>query len=753
MPADHKAFVKLLFLVLLLESTTYAVDAQDYQHAIDAYELGNDVTARIYFESILDDPDYRQFHPDAVYYLTKIHKQKCDFVPFFSMAVRFLEDYRYDLRAPEIFGFLMQQLIDKKAYAMAVDYLREYDYLPMNDTLLERLGHGLLEQDAGALADYVFALCSQTDTTRILRAFLISDYAQREKIFRTLEGTTRDIYLAENHLLMGDTLAAFLVFRNMAAGGYSDYALYRYAKLALLFYRSDVDKYVRQLRKQAQFTNKAELLEAFNHCATKVDITPQDEEELVFYRLICKQDTISKSPPQDLSLDSVFSYVEDTMALIIEIRKRYANNYLIDSLYCQLLIRDGKYDAAARAISPYLAYCNTQAFVRKTLGIQCFVMQDYRDAAKHIIISNYRTPFVGYMLAECLRMMDYDAGSLYEGVISQTADSALYCKALHGFIQDRYVAEDFQSVCAIAFDDVCGDTSMIRLYIRSLARCGQKELADSLFHLYFGDVDFTIINSYGEYLIKQEEYVRAKVYYDSIVNQVIDELTDELHYNWALVSFLNNEMDTASQRFASYVASFPNGARLHDALFKVATLNYLQQKYDSAAYYYGLASKDENLLLDALSNQLISYKKAGDWPGVIRTGLEILWSVEEKEQADVHFDIGYAFLRIGRVKEAIEYFLSASQIESDPRYYYWLGEAYLGKGDFARAFYSYRKVIDLHPDDEMWVPTAQYKTGIVLELMDETDAARTIYQKIVKEKGISDPVGAEANIRLQQIEP
>ena len=752
MLADHRTFSVLLFLILILNSTTYAMDAQDYKRAIDAYESGSDVTALLYFQTILDDPVYQQFHPSAVYYLTKIHEQRDDFVPFFSMAARFLKDYQYDLRAPEIFASLMQNLIERRAYVVAVDYLKEYNYLPVEDALLETIGHGLLEQDAAVLADYVFSLCPQSDTVKILRAFLLDDYEGREKIFLTLEGPTRAIYLVENYLLMGDTLGAFLVFRDIAADDYSDYALYRYAKLALLFSRGDVEKYAAQLRKRPRFANKSELLEVSAHCKTEVEIIPEDEEELTFYQLICRRDTISKSPPQGFSLDSVFSNAEDTLATLREIRKDYAKNYLVDSLYCLRLIRDGNYDVAVRAISPYLAYCNTEAFARKTLGIQNFATGDYRNAAKHIAISNYRTPSVYYMLAECFRLMGYDAGSLYEYVISQTADSVLYYKALYGFMNDRYAAQDFKSICAIAFDDLQGDTSLVRLYIKSLARCGQRELADSLSREYLGGVDFAIWNLYGEYLIEQEEYARAKAYYDSVAIQFEDMLTEELQYNWALASFLNNQMDSAAQRFASYVTRFPNGARLHDALFKIATLNYLQQEYDSAAYYYGLASKDEDLLLDALRNQLISYKKTGDWPGVIRTGLEILWSGEEKEEADVNFDIGYAYLRIGKVKDAIEYFIGASQIESDPRYYYWLGEAYLSKGDFPRAFYSYRKVIDLRPGDEMWVPTAQYKTGIVLELMDEIDAARAIYEKIVRDKGASDPIGAEANFRLQQIE-
>jgi TolA-binding protein len=157
-------------------------------------------------------------------------------------------------------------------------------------------------------------------------------------------------------------------------------------------------------------------------------------------------------------------------------------------------------------------------------------------------------------------------------------------------------------------------------------------------------------------------------------------------------------------------------------------------------------------MLDAFRNQLICYKKDGDWSGVIATGQTLSALVDKNEEADICFEIGYASLRSGKIKQAIDNLLAASRLKPDPRYYYWLAEAYLAKGDFARAFYGYHKIIQRYADDEMWLPTAQYKTGIVLELIGEIGAARAVYKKIVKDKGIADPIGAEANARLQHIE-
>jgi TolA-binding protein len=731
-----------------------ATEPQDYERGLEAYRKSDYVVAGMYFQSILNDRGLRQFHPDALYHLTKINEHEGNFVAFFATASRFLGEYPYDMRVPEIFSVLIQKLIDKQAYVLAFDYSREYNYLISGDSLFEKLGHGLLQQGDNGLADSVFSLCTQTDTIKIIRAFLNHDYAARERIFKILENHFQNLYLAENYLLLGDTLSAYLAFLEIDQRELDDGALHKYAKIALHFDRAAAGVCAERLGRNKEYTRKALLIGALAGCRVNAKILPEDEEEQVLFLRACDLDTLEKEPPQELilMLDSMLNQTDDTVALMHEVRRQYRNDYYVDSLYCGALMRLGRYEDASRVISPYLKYCNTQAYVRKVLGIQHFAAKDYASAAKHIVISNYHSPFVHYMLAECLRMMGYEAGSLYEEVVSQTADSVLYYNALAGFVQDRYAAEDFQKVCTITPSELQEDTNLIKIYARSLARCGRKEAADSVHNEYFLMPDPVLLNYYGLYLIEKEKFTEAGRYFDSLFTNM-NSISDDLYYNWALTSFLNNDMEMAKQRFIRYLDDHPKGLRLYDVLFKFATMNYLQENYDSAAYYYGLASEDEALRTDALRNQLISYKKDGDWLGVISVGERILASGTDMEKADIFFDIGYALLRAGRTKEAIENLVTAARMKSDPRFYYWVGEAYLTKGDFARAFYSYRKVIDLHAYDEMWVPTAQYKTGIVLELMDETDAARATYQRIVRERGVADPIGAEADIRLKGMEP
>ena len=752
MPAKCRGWADCVIAFLALCLCISATEPADSERAVDAYEQGDYVVARLYFQNLLDESDFRQFHADAAYYLAKIHDREADFISFFSVATRFLEEFPYDMRASEIFLTLLEKLYAKHSYVLALDYLAEYSFLVRDDSLFEQLGHGLLKHGEKALADSVFSLCPQSDTIKIIRAHLKDDYSERSSIFEELETPLREIYLGDNYLLLGDTLSAYFAFQEIDYRDLADGALYRYAKMAVHFDHAVARVCAERLSRNRSYANKAEIIESYLDCRIAENVKPEDEEELELYLQVVSQDTVWKGPPQDVMLDSLLRETGDTVALMRRLSQQYKQNYYIDSSYCQTLVKLGRYSDAARVISPYLEYCNTRDYVRKILGIQQFSAGDYKNAAKNIIISNYRAPVLLFMLAESYRIMGHHVGDLYEQVISQTSDSSLYRRALAGMMRASYTEAQYEKVCTIDLDDIREDTALIRLYARSLARCGRMESADSLYHAYFTDPDPVLLNYYGLYLVENEAFTVAEAYYDSVM-QSLGGFDDELYYNWALTAFLKNEMEIASERFAAYLADHPKGERSRDAFFKIATLNYLEERYDSAAHYYILASEDESLKSDALRNALISHKKAGDWFGVISVGQRILASGGEPASAEILFDIGYAFLRGGRIKEAVENIGTASRLKSDPRFFYWLGEAHLGKGDFARAFHYYQKVIELHADDEMWVPTAQYKTGIVLELMDETDAARSVYRRIVRERGVADPIGAEANIRLQQIEP
>ncbi|UCF71330.1 MAG: tetratricopeptide repeat protein [candidate division WOR-3 bacterium] len=733
-------------------SILWGADGTSYERARDAYARRDYGLARIYFEDLLTDSENRQHFPDALYYLANIHLQKDDLIDFISAASRFLESYSYDLRAAEVFMVLLKKLVENRANRVAMLYIREYEFLLNETAIMETLGRGLIEDGDFGMADYALSFCSPSDTVKIMRASIIEDYHARNEIYKTMEGINRDLYVMENYLLMGDTVESFMTFRNLNGAKLHGQDLYRYAKIAVLFDIESAGQHIERLRKTRGMEQKANLLDILAGRRTLGDFFPRERDEIELFLGAYGIDTVSRNVPDGVMLDSILFDAADTLAQIKELRRSHRGNYLLDSICCQELIKRGDYAEAAKIISTYVGHRNVRPYVLKTIGYAQYAGGDFGSAAKNIILSNSRATYPLYVLAECLRATGRSVPDLYSRVMTQTSDSILYGKALRGYMADRYRAGAHSDICSVAPASFQGDTAMIRIYARSLAHCGKLSEADSIIHVYFMDTDYELLDLYGEYLLSRKYYQNAMVYYDSVVGAAEGNVPDGIYYNWALSSFYVNEVDSALYRFKYYSDRFKEGRYFHHAIFKIATLNFLREDYDTAAYYYGLAGEDEDLRFDAYQNQLISFKKAGDWPMVITTGLKILGAFKEEEEGDVRFEIGYASLRIGKLNEAIENLKTATRLKPDPSYYYWLGEAYLRKGDFTRAFHSYQRIADLYGNDEMWAPTARYKTGNMLELLDEMDAARRVYRNLVKERGVNDPIGAEAEARLKSID-
>ena len=309
----------------------------------------------------------------------------------------------------------------------------------------------------------------------------------------------------------------------------------------------------------------------------------------------------------------------------------------------------------------------------------------------------------------------------------------------------------YDGVLTYGFEIAQNDTQLIELYAYSLARTGKYNDAVSIFKRYFENETYDLKNYYGEYLIENKKHSTARTHYDSIVTRADRRLPERLYYNWALIPFLQGQVDTAMARFQYFRKTAPRSEQFYQALFKIATLYFAQQEFDSAAYYYGLASEDDSLRADALQNQLVCFKKSSRWPDVINVARPLLELVPQEEEHAITFELGYAFLRSGHIRQAVDFLKTALTLNPTPEYYYWLAEAYLGKGDFVRALYHYQKIVDGFTEDEMWTPTAQYKTGIVLEFLDELDEAQAVYEQIIKERGRSDTWGIEAQKRLEAL--
>jgi TolA-binding protein len=738
--------VQVLCLILLLSSA----EVSDFELGVRAYNKEQYSVAKAYFETVLAQDPHTEYRADILYYLVGIHTEARDIPAVLLVGSQFLSDYPHDKRSESILSALVQELTWKQSFGLIAEYIRKYDYLIMDQTMIEKTAGELIARKQFAMAESLLHLCVPNDTVKLMLASATEDLSERQALYASVSGEKGKMYLMDFYLGQGDTLSAFEVFRGVHDDDVDDALLFRYACVSRLFDKESFIRAVGRMERNTQLRNKARLLRALETGQLDVLAPPLDAAESSLLFLYTRRDTVSRRPPEQVSIESVLT--DSCTRTDINRVRRGIHNYFLDSLYADMLLREGRTGDADDVVKRYFAYQNTVRFARRVHALYLYQRGAYDHAACNIILSRTRAPQWVYLLANSFKFLGRKADYLYRDVVSTSTDSALVDRAQRELMRIDFDMGAYDAVCAYGFETAQNDTQLIVLYAYSLARTGKYSDALSVLKQYSEDDSYSLNNYYGEYLIEKKKYSAARTHYDSIVVGANGRLPAPLVYNWALIPFLQGNVDTAMVRFQYYRKIAPRSKEFHQALFKIATLYYAQQEFDSAAYYYGLASEDDYLRADALLNQLVCFKKSSRWTDIINVSTLLLGHVPDEEKHTIAFELGYAYLRLGRVRQAVDFLKIAVTLRPTPEYHYWLAETYLGKGDFVRALYHYQKVVNAFAEDEMWTPTAQYKTGIVLEFLDEPDEARTVYEQIVRERGHSDTWGSEAQKRIDELE-
>jgi TolA-binding protein len=717
----------------------------DYEKGEAAYLQGAYQTAEVFFQNMLKENPQHARVPDAMFYLIKIYEHRENIPALLGWVERFLTDCSYDNRRQDVFTLTIERLLERNAYALACDFLHEYDFFVMDQKLLEEIGFGLVQENNLRLADSVLARCAPSDTVNILRARLAETRDERRYFYELVGGEKGRLYIIEMLLASGDTVQAFDVFRAVDRGSIHDDMLFRFARIALLFDEPYFATILDRLGQEPAYRQKTLLLRALHAGELNRSLIPHDVQECSLLVATMKRGKIERE-------DFSGMLGGDTISLdsIVNMKSQYGSHFMLDSLHAEKLIALGDTAGALRVIAPYIRYANTTGYARTIRGMDYYNNRDYQKAATHFLLAQVSRPRLQFMLARSLNYLGMDAAYLYEQVLKSMPDTILLSAATAELITIQFARGEYDRVIEHDPEMVRQDTGSVRKYIYSLARRGQREKADMWCSECSMTPDDKQSDYYGEYLIEAKNFKRARAYYDSLVEASAG--SSLFLYNWALVPFMQGDLDTAQARFLYYLNRFPGADECYRAAFKLATILYLEEQFDSAASLYGIASEDETLSRDALQNQLICYKKSGSWFKVVKTGMEILAMNLHDDEHETRFEIGYAWLRAGRPERAIEHLLMSVRTNPTPEYYYWLAEAYLAKADFSRALYFYQRIVHEFPRDEMWTPTAQYKTGIVLEFMDAHDEAKAVYRTIIKTRGAADTWGVEALRRIEYLE-
>lgn len=733
---------------LIFSATLNPVD--DFSIALKNYEQGEYYIARIFFEQFVNSNPYDTLIPQANYYLLKIYDQNNDLLKFFSRANSYLESFKYDKKREEIFNLLLKKLVEQNTFYLAYEYLQKYDYISVDTILLSKIILNLSAQTI--FIDKFLEIFPENESLKILKALTIKDLNEREQIFQTIKKPKSSLYLIEHYLLIGDTVSAWEEYQSIKLNEVPDNMLYQWAMFAIIFNENDLKKILSRLETSPELKEKMKILNIFIEKRLPDSISIQQEQDLKFVQKffnIRHIDSTQLLIPENINMDSILNDTSNIENNLLSLKQQIKSNYKIDSIYCEHLIKNQAYAEAYNVIKDYLKYPETRNFSRMTRALKYYAENNFKMALNDLIFCFNSDPYIKFIYAECLKQTGRNPVPIYEELLASCRDSLFKFQTLSEYIKYKYNQNDYPAITKIVFQEIQNDTDLTKLYLLSLVRTGKTAKAETLYQKIFANLDLDFHIARINYLMENKLWKKATILLDSLVK--IPEYQDNqtLNYHNALVAFCTENYAYAETCFHNFISRFKNNKYYYPALFKIGTIKYLKQSFDSASYYYALAAKDSILRIEALQNQLIALKKSERWAELIDAGQMFIEICPDSMKPDYYFEIGYACLRAGLINQAIKNLKTAISLKSNVNYHYWLGEAYLGKGDFQRALYHYQKIVYNFKKDEMWYPTALFKTGLALEMLDEIKEAKVIYRRIIKEKGTGDIWGSEAQKRLE----
>jgi TolA-binding protein len=185
----------------------------------------------------------------------------------------------------------------------------------------------------------------------------------------------------------------------------------------------------------------------------------------------------------------------------------------------------------------------------------------------------------------------------------------------------------------------------------------------------------------------------------------------------------------------------------------------MNERYDSSAFYFDIASRSEKVSLveNALFNGGLALDKYGDLDGaasvLLRLGLRFPLSQRFERSL---MRVAYAHERGGRFREAISMYedllqyTTSSEAAAEARY--WIGESYAGMGRHLRAALEFLRCAHLYPQEAAWAGTAAFQAGVECERAGLIDHAVIVYRENVRRFGTGTDWGDASRERLDILE-
>ncbi|MCH7549475.1 MAG: tetratricopeptide repeat protein, partial [Candidatus Krumholzibacteriota bacterium] len=156
-------------------------------------------------------------------------------------------------------------------------------------------------------------------------------------------------------------------------------------------------------------------------------------------------------------------------------------------------------------------------------------------------------------------------------------------------------------------------------------------------------------------------------------------------------------------------------------------------------------ASDSSVVYLALKNLGVSYQKVKRWRDAEQVWLRMLQRFPDSQYSgEAALNSARCRMDQGDYSGAISAYTEALPLldtESRARAFYWMGTSYEQLEDYQSAVVEYLKVSYLASGGGMWVVTAQLKAAECYVKIDRDQAARKIYNKVIRAHGASSNWG------------
>ncbi|TET21415.1 MAG: tetratricopeptide repeat protein [Candidatus Stahlbacteria bacterium] len=304
------------------------------------------------------------------------------------------------------------------------------------------------------------------------------------------------------------------------------------------------------------------------------------------------------------------------------------------------------------------------------------------------------------------------------------------------------------------------DTLILAKLVIALYRCGGLREADSLWlrlDLMSVSDQAVLLLEKVAYLLNSGRILEADSVLAALSNVRALWQNENFVYYSGVAAARQGRLEDAMGILKGFISDFSRSELLPAVYFKLGSLFYMQQEFDSSASYYRHTLTAPDLRPLALENLGKMARRQEEWDKALEY-FEILAEevTSSEERGKWYMELGVTAYYASKFSQAITYFERAVPLvtEERPRLLYWTARSYAAFADPERLERAVALFLQCHEEfpQDQWGLESWFQAGEGYIQLERYDDARVIFNAIVAERGENDPFGMRAQTALEKLQ-